>query len=562
MESQANNLAQSVQDFLQDLENVGPLWNVLKNGILPKQVKNLLEALSPVQRRAYFNQSGRGVRLISAVCYNGILSEVRYIFERLRVHDVDPDSVGILDAVTLCPIMSALSSPKPSVDVIFYVASLGYPITEDTYRCWAACCANQHILRAILQILVQHAPKALPPIPSFLRVLGFPEGTFTDRYSVHIDLLKGLNLFTPEDMRFAAQLGLGRILGQLAEDLPSLDQDELADLYELCEFANYRRNKNFPRKLYYFRKSIQIRKNPERRRRMIYKSWKLFETLEDIERIEDQMANNDYVECNRQMLLIAGRGERAMRGDVSLHATKGFVNLEQLSEVKDFVLKSGHFKGFAWQFFRGLKKRCQIVVENTDQPTLEMLPKLYDCLKEIFIDGDEPLSWGLLQAIVYVLTKTSTQSDVIEQLNQLVERRDELLFMVIYSLQEPNNYHDDKETLKLVAPMMARLLRMGASLGTLPEHMKSNLRLLMGAVGQLNPSLRDALQPHICCPLDLLPEEREALDLPQKTSSPLSLKCIAASACRKFPLQLLQQTLPRDLVSMAKCHPSVEYEPR
>lgn len=558
-----NNLRNLMQNPLAALERIGTIWHAMTDGVLFDHVKLLLEALPSEQRAAYFREGWRGSRLLSRICFMGKIKEVKYAYETLQLNRTIYRSCASAEHGVKCPLLSALTSHNPSVAVIRYILEKGHPVTPKAYYLWAACQTTMEHLGAILKVLVKHGRESIPPIRSLLPIMIDPRATlvmrrFVDKRSNHLDVLRPVVTFTTEDICEAARLGFGRMLEQMTIGDDSIDQDKLADLFEYCEFAAYCHNTRFPSELRYFKKALQIRQNQETRKIVSFGSRIQFTSIEDLERIEEQMKNNDYVECNWQMLLAAASAV-AMKSDVTFEAMKGFVNLDQVAEVKSFVISSGHFLGDQLSFVNSLRKRCAYIVQATMQPELMMLPKLYDCLKEVFVDGYEPQSRSLVATIVMFLTRVSVCPDALNQLDLVRDRRDELLFLMLYSLQAPNPVRNEEMTIELVAPFITRLLRMGAGLGILPGHFKSTLRLILSSTIDLKPNFIDVLRNHTCCSLDLLPSERKSLDFPEKIKSPLSLKCIAAAQCSKLPRKVLEENLPSSLVSTAAGHPQIDY---
>ncbi|OQR73989.1 hypothetical protein BIW11_09382 [Tropilaelaps mercedesae] len=545
------------KEALEMLEKLGDLWRLLEDGKLPGQIKRLLEALSPSQRDEYFRKDLRGRKLLSQVCYRSKFAEVRYVLETLGLDNLRPSISKTTARLRLCPLLSALAADPPSVEIVRYLAEHLWPVQPEAFILWGQCRINRRHLAALLEPLVRYGRNAIPCVYELFTVLGDAPCTrllspCLDRRSNHLELLRGVVPFTRDDIRFAAEQGLGAILGQLIEDNDEISPNEIADFYELCEFSRYRRVATLLTKLDFFRKSLQYGRSSEARLRLAFGRWKQFETLDDLKRLERQIADGDYLETTHQVLLAAAKAG-IPKDRINVNTLRGVNTLRHLLEIKSFVMTSGFFGGDGQDFLRNVAARSETIFRCGLYPEMTLLPSLYECTNEMFAK-DEVLP-PLASAIQNYLRRGISDSKLTHQINGVKKRRDQILFLAVYAYQ----VQDDREGYGVSLPkglsLIARLLRTGAGLLVLPGHAKSTLRYILASEIPLSQPFVETLRPHLCCRLDLTPEEASLFGMNLDESSPLPLRCLAAISCQRFPRSILEKTLPDGLVHLAECHP-------
>lgn len=533
------------------LLSIKDLRRYVINGVLREDAKRLLNRISPHRLQRHFRTDGAGEKLLSKICKEGVLSEVRYAFEVLHLDELETFRGSFGEDKKCNLLLTVLAAPKSSAPVIDFILSKGMAVTPKIFSAWAVCSASDDKLRDILNVLVKHNDGGVPPLRPMFPALDH------NGPSAHVDLLREvLGVFPKKDLRDAARLGYAYLLERMTEEDTSTNKDYLADLFEMCEVSRYCNTGALPKTLPLFRRSLQLRRNTATRRPFCQGSWTQFSTPEDIDRIERQMDNDDYLECSWQILLAAARAGMLI-SRLTFHATKGIRTLEQLLEVKNFVLASGHFHGEPTTFLDTVRERCDRILHFTEEPQLTMLPTLYDCIKEVF--SCEAASKAIVYTLVCFFNRLTKQPLRREQFEEVRQRKNEVLFLAGFSLSKPSMVQTGERTQKVLTPIIDRLLKMGAILGLVPGQKMSSLHFILQGQTQLIPGLKDILLRHACCRMDLGRKELTLLGLPLKPSSPPSLKCLAAAQSTKFPLEIIQDYLVYELDIEVASHPPINY---
>lgn len=97
------------------LDYFEPICYAMVEGVLFADVKRALEMLSPEEREAYLTWNNTGADLLARICLKGDLREVRYALETLNLHKFGTQRRW------MSPLQCAMSSRKPSVEVIKYL---------------------------------------------------------------------------------------------------------------------------------------------------------------------------------------------------------------------------------------------------------------------------------------------------------------------------------------------------------------------------------------------------------------------------------------------------------
>lgn len=542
---------------IEHLKKLGDLSTIVNNhGHLPVYVKTTLELVPHKALDAYFESGKRGHKLLSAICFNAELDEVRYAIETLRLNRLPQVSTSSSDC-HLCAVISALGANEPQPAVLQYLTKHGYKVSRKAFVMWSMTRGDKIFLWRLLEPLIKFGRNQLPPMSELLHYMTID----------HIKVLQKFVRFDIGDIHFAACEGDISAVVEMSVSCPAVTwkrRHRLADIFELCEVSCYFRSRELFGQLRYFRKSLEFRPGARTDSKWTsYGKWRLFESSEDIDRLEKQMTAGDFVETTWQILLAGSRLKYS--SDIicsnffqSLHVN----DLHELARMKYFVLDTaaylkprlcGRYGELKENFLSGFWQYCRDLIVEVAQPSVSILPGFYNCCGE-YLPLQRP-GQDLISEFADAVARMDIDrlfSDFIE----IQQWRDECLFILALIVV-------NKPSRPAVWTVM-KLLVGGASLLILPGKHVSTLSLLLRDPPRLPEYLRKELISRMCCQLDTSLWQLMGLDVDTSCFVVVRLRCLAAIVCRRALqdnlIDLSQQDVPASVVEVALGHPDKNHD--
>lgn len=533
------------------LKEYGDLWkHVNERGQLQHDLKIVLQQIPAKDRHAYFLSNDQGCKLLSIICLQGSINEICYAIDNLRLNELPAAQISS-DANFMSPMCSVLRKESPEPNVLWYLAAVGLPVPPRAFCLWAILrCEKTRLLR-LLEPLVKFGRNQMPPPIQLIPLLT----------SEHIEVLRNFVKFTFDEIYLAAHLVNSRPLrlAELNYELATnaTERKRLADALEICEVSRHFHTNMPVVKLQYFRESLRFRQGPEvnAEGRLVVGSRRLFESVEDIDRLEQQISEHNYVETAWQIILVASKHHYPLEALTSWLFQEEYVNdLNELLLIKSFILNTNAFLPSTdaatrhrelIAFLSSFYQYCISILWEIQHPPVTLLPLLYDCFQEAVEDGvlREEVREGLERAIFRM---NVTELDA--QVNKIIERRNESLRIIAVM-------YDSDFSNESIESIILSLVRFNASLMAPPGQRVSTLYFLLKDNHKVSEELRQELVARICCRMDLNKEQRALLNMDVPGSKVPPLRCFASMKCRGLPRGVLERSIPTSLVSFIHSHP-------
>lgn len=545
-------------DALSKLKRYGDLAEMMRSlRGLSRPVKKLLEQISSDELDVYFKCHNQGLKLFATICRYGDFDDVRYAVKVLRLGKLPPVNTS-LSGTFYCPVYSAICSDKRKLSVITYLLKSGCTVSKWAFLGWTQISCDKTELRDLLQLLVEFGRHKMPSTSDLLN----------SATSQHIDILNEFVQFTLDDMRKVAYRGIINAVDQMSARYPAeteKDRNQLADIFELCEVSrHFHSSSGSFKELTYFRKSLLLRQGPkEKKKRIYFGQWRLFESIEDIERLEKQLGEEDYLETNWQILVTCFRLGWLPRDMYFRFFQRSRIDkLKELADIKSFMLcpdidLSHTFAQHLSQiihFLRFFENYCFFILNRTPRHRLSVLSDLYSCYMAfniIYVGAAVFAQRTCRQRVLRYfqnLVLLMDTSNLDEQLYEIRKWHDESLFVlaVLYDPALPN---------ELIEELMLQLLQRGASINWLPGQVVSAFFLILKD-SCVSVSLREELIARTCCRMETSLERLAAHKINVPHLKVFRLRCLAAATCRQlFSEDVLKRDLPASLVPIIYHHP-------